>query len=396
MEKRRRANALEARQKHAVLNPIFTILFSVVLFSPWLGGCAAPGEPVERRPVVPSAVTDLEARQRGNDVILTFTMPKATVQQRPLKLPPATEIYRSIAPVGPNANSNIPTTLLVTIPAGVTDQYLGEKRQIRYVDTLAAQDFSAQHDVVASYVVRTRASAKRVSAESNLVSLPIYPALDPIIDLTAKFSRAGVALKWTAPQKTLIGAASGSVAYHVYRSSAEAGPPAAAAEPSRVKAAPALTQIAAASSAEYVDTNTEFGQTYLYTVRSVSEYGEATLESADSNMVSVTTKDIFPPAVPQGLIVLFVPAQGDAAAHVELSWQINSEADLAGYNVYRSEQVDAPGTRENPELLRTPAFRDMNAIPGRRYFYKVTAVDRSGNESAASAAVSGGAPDESQ
>jgi fibronectin type 3 domain-containing protein len=93
---------------------------------------------------------------------------------------------------------------------------------------------------------------------------------------------------------------------------------------------------------------------------------------------------------------VFVPATGNVPAHLELSWAINSETDIAGYNVYRTEQVDFPGTRVNAELLLTPAFRDMNAVPGRRYSYSVTAVDRSGNESPASAAVVAGIPSESQ
>jgi len=46
--------------------------------------------------------------------------------------------------------------------------------------------------------------------------------------------------------------------------------------------------------------------------------------------------------------------------------------------------------------LLTPAFRDMNALPGGRYFYTVAAVDRSGNESPISAAVPGSFPAESQ
>lgn len=87
-----------------------------------------------------------------------------------------------------------------------------------------------------------------------------------------------------------------------------------------------------------------------------------------------------------------VPAESETPAHLELSWAINSETDIAGYNVYRSEQEGTPGTRLNTEVLLTPAFRDMNAVPGRLYFYSVTAVDRTGNESAASAAVSGSVP----
>ena len=91
---------------------------------------------------------------------------------------------------------------------------------------------------------------------------------------------------------------------------------------------------------------------------------------------------------------MFVPAQGDVPAHMELSWSISPETDLAGYAVYRSEQAGVPGTHLNVEVLPTPAFRDMNALPGRRYLYSVTAVDRSGNESPASVAVPG--PAESQ
>jgi hypothetical protein len=54
-----------------------------------LGGCAAPGEPVERKPVAPAAIADLAVRQLGNDVILTFTLPKKTAEQRPLKQTPS-------------------------------------------------------------------------------------------------------------------------------------------------------------------------------------------------------------------------------------------------------------------------------------------------------------------
>jgi len=65
-------------------------------------------------------------------------------------------------------------------------------------------------------------------------------------------------------------------------------------------------------------------------------------------------------------------------------------------HVYRSEQADRSGNRLNTELLRTPAFRDMNVLPGHRYFYSVTAVDHAGNESPISAVVWGGVPAESQ
>ena len=134
----------------------------------------------------------------------------------------------------------------------------------------------------------------------------------------------------------------------------------------------------------------------MYSVRSVAQYPNAALESADSNLAVATPRDTFPPAAPQDLIVALVPAQPGVPAHLELSWAISAETDIAGYNVYRSEQAGAPGSRVNTDPLPTPAFRDMNVQPGHRYFYSVTAVDRAGNESPASAAVSGGVPAEGQ
>ena len=67
---------------------------------------------------------------------------------------------------------------------------------------------------------------------------------------------------------------------------------------------------------------------------------------------------------------------------MELVWTANTEADLAGYNVYRLDNQTAQ--RMNNELLRTPIFRDTAAPPGVTLTYYVTAVDRSGNESKAS------------
>jgi fibronectin type 3 domain-containing protein len=82
-----------------------------------------------------------------------------------------------------------------------------------------------------------------------------------------------------------------------------------------------------------------------------------------------------------------LPGSAPGAALVDLSWSINLETDLAGYRVYRSEQEGTRGQLLAPDLLPTPAVRDTSVEPGHRYWYTVTAVDRTGNESAPSAAV---------
>jgi fibronectin type 3 domain-containing protein len=68
---------------------------------------------------------------------------------------------------------------------------------------------------------------------------------------------------------------------------------------------------------------------------------------------------------------------------VELVWTANAEPDLAGYHVYRHEQ-DGPAQKLNPELVRTPIFRDGSVAARHVYLYHVTAVDLIDNESSPS------------
>jgi fibronectin type 3 domain-containing protein len=60
-----------------------------------------------------------------------------------------------------------------------------------------------------------------------------------------------------------------------------------------------------------------------------------------------------------------------------------TDADLAGYNVYRREGEAAP-IKLNSDLIKAPSYRDGAVMPGKKYFYSVSAVDLRGNESARS------------
>jgi hypothetical protein len=377
---------------------IFHFLFSIfaVVF---LIGCGAPGEPVERKAPTPTAVADLAATQQGDNVILIFTLPKESVEHRPLKQLPAIEIFRDFQPLASNpAPSAVPATttaaatLLVTIPPAMVDQ-LDTRGQIRYEDTLKPDDFIQHPNTQAVYIVRTRTSPKKVSANSNAATLRVAPAPDPIADLKAEITHQGVILTWTPPQKTAVGPAPPIASYRIFRREIpQATPPAPTNGPQPPRAPNSTVPIGESVAPPFRDIQIQFGKTYRYNVRSVAQYPDLQVESLDSPVIEVTPLDTFPPAPPQGLVVVLVPAQGAAPAYLDLSWSISAENDIAGYNIYRSEQEGAPGQKQNPELLRTPAFRDMNIVPGHRYFYTVTAVDRVGNESPASAAASGEVP----
>jgi hypothetical protein len=358
-------------------------------------GCAAPGEPYERKPPTPVAITDLSAVQSGTDVLLTFTLPEQAVDNRPLAELPTIEIYRDFftAPAAGEPAPKAPArpTLLVTIPAAMEDHY-AVQGHIHFTDSLRPQDFAQHRDSLAVYTVRTQISEKKPSANSNVASVQVFAPLDAITDLRTEVTHAAIVLTWTPPTTSPAGSTPTLGVYHIYRGT----PDSATSTGGATALKSPLVKIADAQGPPFQDTQFEFNASYVYSVRSVAQYPNAALESADSNLAVVTPRDTFPPAAPEELIVALVPAQPGAPAHLELSWAISSETDIAGYNVYRSEQAGAPGSRVNTDQLPTPAFRDMNAQPGHRYFYSVTAVDRAGNESPASAAVSGGVPAEGQ
>jgi len=131
-----------------------------------------------------------------------------------------------------------------------------------------------------------------------------------------------------------------------------------------------------------LDKNFEWQKTYEYRVTVVTEVQQATgteqVEGDDSPTVRVIANDIFPPATPSGLQAVFSgPGQ---KPFIDLVWKANTERDLAGYNIYRRQPGGQP-VKLNNELIKAPAFRDSNVLPGHEYLYSVSAVDVRGNES---------------
>ncbi len=66
---------------------------------------------------------------------------------------------------------------------------------------------------------------------------------------------------------------------------------------------------------------------------------------------------------------------------VRLVWEPVDVPDLAGYNVYRTEAAGRIKFTYGLPIKQTH-FGDESIEPGIEYYYSVTAVDTSGNESA--------------
>jgi regulation of enolase protein 1 (concanavalin A-like superfamily)/fibronectin type 3 domain-containing protein len=73
-------------------------------------------------------------------------------------------------------------------------------------------------------------------------------------------------------------------------------------------------------------------------------------------------------------------ASGQTAGNV-LNWTKNTEGNVAGYLVYRSDSSSGPWTSLTPEVLTTNTFTDTSAPAGMLQYYRITAVDVHGGES---------------
>jgi hypothetical protein len=111
--------------------------------------------------------------------------------------------------------------------------------------------------------------------------------------------------------------------------------------------------------------------------------GAAKLElrvSDQDGLRLVRTLDLTYPGSPVAL------AGVGASSNIALTWARVMVQDLRGYNVYRSETQGGPYTKINPvPTYRTAYYLDSGLDALTRYYYRVAAVDSSGNESSLSA-----------
>jgi hypothetical protein len=363
-----------------------------VPFRSWLivvpvlfAACANIGPPEPPSLNLPKPPMDLSASRKGNKVTLAWTIPTDTTDRQRIRSLGPTDICRGLQPELTECGTAVGHAPAETVPgrpkkkANLGKKSAGPEISESYTDEFPGAILSDNPDAYATYAVEVLNPENRGAGLSNQVHVSLVRTLPPPADLCARVTAQGIILSWTndAPAQALPAL---HYVYRVYRRREGT------AQPALVGEVPA----AAEHILTFTDSSVEWEKTYGYHVDAVTvmtQEGKPTIEvpGEDSTEVKVFANDIFPPAVPSGLqAVSSGPGQ---PPFIDLIWAPNSEPDLAGYNVYRREE-NGPPVKVNSELVKTPAYRDMNAVPGKTYIYSASAVDVRGNESARSEEVS--------
>jgi hypothetical protein len=121
----------------------------------------------------------------------------------------------------------------------------------------------------------------------------------------------------------------------------------------------------------YLDTNVTFKKWYFYTAYAKNIYNQ--YSSPATNRIYY--EDTIKPSAPKNLKADLIDLQS-----VLLSWDYNKENDISKYNIYRKKQSDINFAKLNSVPNSKNTYID-NLIEDSIYYYYVTAVDTSSNES---------------
>ena len=315
-----------------------------------LAGCGYVGDPLPPSLHIPEAVTVLSATQTARGIEIAFVTPALTTDG--LRIRELQDVELRIGPVRDSFEAWLETADAIDLRAQ-TPVPGTELRLVR-----PAQPWEGQEIAVA---VRTVGRSGRPSPWSELQRLQVIRTLPEPTAVRAEPGPTGVRLTWPSVP--------GASSYRIVRQEGDT--------PERPGLETAGSDVA---STEWVDTAASAGAVYAYFVQARHD-GQA---SPWSEPVLVKVEDTFPPPAPTGLTT--VPA----LQSIELSWEAVASPDVSGYRVYRASSQDT--WTVVADGVTVPAHSDRDVVSGRDYRYAVSAIDRSGNESARSQPVAVQAP----
>jgi hypothetical protein len=336
-----------------------------------LSGCGMPGAPLPPSLHLPDPVTDLTAIRTGDQVQLNWTMSKKDTDKLLLAGSVPVRVCRKEdgATVCAQAGE-------LNLPAG------GEGV---FTETLP-QQFAAGSPRGLTYFVELRNRNGRSAGPSNGAMVIAGQAPGSVDGFAADVRKDGVVLRWSAGMP--------ETAVRLHRRLLRAAP-AAKTKPSPLATAPEpieqnlLVEANPQNAGRALDQSIHFGQSYEYEAQRVTRVkvdgAVMELDGAFSQPVRVDAANVFPPAAPAGLAAVALTSENGGPPSIDLNWQPDTEADLAGYIIYRREGTGDWQRISPAQPFVEPAFHDAQVEAGHTYTYAVSAVDQSGHESLRSA-----------
>lgn len=324
-----------------------------------MAGCGMVAAPQPPSLKLPNPVTDLTAQRTGDQVELHWTMPKRTTDNVILTGDQKARIYRQS---GPGHCATAGKGAFAPLASAV------------YVDRLPAELTSGDPRALI-YTVELENRNGRSAGPSNSAETAAGSAPPQVSGLRARTQADGVVLSWTPK--------GGTETVRIKRKLEEKTD----AEKSSLPMEQTL-EFSGPDRGRVLDRDVVLDHTYTYSaqriLKTTVDGKSIEVASMPSETITIDARDLFPPATPAGLQAVADPEAGA----IDLSWQPDTEADLAGYFVYRREAgaAGAP-VRITPTAQSAPSFHDTSSLPGHTYEYSVSAVDRDGNESSRSAEV---------
>jgi hypothetical protein len=343
-----------------------SILLALLLFSSLLTGCGNVGAPLPPLIQIPVPVSDLAIQQFGKSAQLSWTLPKLNTDGSAAATVATVEIYRLVtdhSQPAPDLKAfaqsthpwkSIPKQILDTYPQGM---------KLSFSDTFEEFRVSEVFQRSLHYALKVVNKKKQGAGFSNIVSLRVIPLPVPPGNLrVVSLGEQHTELGWDLPTLNNDGTpVNPPTLFNVYRRVDLQAPE------SRLNPSPLQEP-------RFKDESVELGKSYVYSVRPVVKISSGSVEGEDSQPLDVTNVDTYPPK-PPGEVTAISSGQG-----ISLVWLPNTEADLAGYWVYRSGP-DKRFQRLQDQLLTTASIIDKSVEKGQTYFYRVKAVDLKGNES---------------
>lgn len=307
----------------------------------------------------PAAAEGLTAVQRGAAVFLTWSNPAKTVSGRPLAGLKAAEVWSFDGDLTESFKASAAAELEKKGRCVLRLEGLkpASPQEVRVVLDIARRPAKT------SFSVRVFDPSGRPSELSPPAVVALRAAPERPRDVELRVGAEAVELRWSAPEVNIDGSRPAAVTGYMVLRSEEGGPF------ERLTSTPI-------AGPTYEDRRFEFGRLYAYSVRALAETPEGVVESEDSEPVLIRPVDVFPPAPPSDVVAVAVEGQ------VALSWAGGRDPDLSGFRVWRREAGGTAFVLLEEGLIRGTSFVDRPRGGRAAYVYAVSAVDRSGNESA--------------